>query len=266
MTNTATIHGVPLAYTDTGRGTPVVLLHGFPLDRTMWDAQVEALHSRFRLIVPDQRGFGESKAPPGAVSMDRFADDTAALLDHLQVRKAVVVGLSMGGYVAFAFARRHAARARGYAFCDTKAAADAPEARASRADMAERAAAQGMAPIAHGMIPRLLAPSTLSSRPEQVDRLRRIILRAPVEGVRGALQGMADRPDSTPTLHTLGVPALFLVGAHDALSPPEEAGGMCARTPNGRLVVIPDAGHMAPMENPEAVNAALSAFFDGLKA
>jgi 3-oxoadipate enol-lactonase len=110
------------------------------------------------------------------------------------------------------------------------------------------------------MLPRLLAPRTLAGRPEIADRLRRMILRAPEEGVRGALQGMADRPDSTPLLAGLRAPALFLVGAHDLLSPPEEAGGMCAKVPDGRLVVIPDAGHMAPMENPGAVTAALAEF------
>jgi len=261
---TPPIDGVPLAYTDTGHGTPVVLLHGFPLDRTLWDEQVAALGSRFRLIVPDLRGFGASKAPPDPVSMDRFADDTASLLDHLRVRQAVIAGLSMGGYVAFAFARRHAPRALGYVFCDTKAAPDSPEARAGRADLAELALRHGMAPIADRMIPRLLAPSSLA-RPDLVDRVRRIILAAPVDGVRGALLGMANRPDSTPTLQTLRAPTLFIVGAQDTLSPPAEAGAMCDRVPGARRVVIPDAGHLSPLENPPAVNAALADFLDGLR-
>jgi len=264
MTATASIHGISLAYTDAGRGTSVVLLHGFPLDRSMWDAQVEALAPRFRVIVPDQRGFGESPAPPGPLSMDRLADDVAALLDHLRLRRAVVCGLSMGGYVAFAFARRHADRLQGLVFCDTKAVADSPEARTGRAEMIELVAAKGLEPVADRMLPRLLAPATLQRRPEVAELVRRMILRAPPDGVRGALQGMADRPDSTPLLPTLRCPALFVVGAQDALSPPEEAGGMCARVPNGRLVVVPDAGHLAPMESPAAVNAALAEFLGGL--
>jgi pimeloyl-ACP methyl ester carboxylesterase len=264
MTAAARPDDFKLDCTVAGRGQPVVLLHGFPLDRTMWEAQGEALAPRFRVIAPDLRGFGKSKAPPGPVSMEQLADDVAALLDRLKIRKAAIVGLSMGGYVAFAFARKHAARATAFAFCDTKAAADTPEARKGRAEMMALVADQGTAPIAERMIPRLLAPETLRQRPEVADRLRRMILRAPVEGVRGALQGMADRPDSTPVLSTLAVPTLFIVGAHDALSPPDEAGGMCARVPNGRLAVIPDAGHMAPMENAEAVNAALADFLDGL--
>jgi pimeloyl-ACP methyl ester carboxylesterase len=230
----------------------------------MWDAQVEALSPRFRVIVPDQRGFGESPAPPGPLSMDRLADDVAALLDHLRLRRIVVCGLSMGGYVAFAFARRHADRLQGIAFCDTKAAADTPEARKGRADMIELVAAKGMAPVAERMLPRLLAPATLQRRPEVADRVRRMILRAPPDSVRGVLQGMADRPDSTPLLPVLRCPALFVVGAQDVLSPPEEAGGMCARVPNGRLVVVPDAGHLAPVESPAVVNAALSEFLGGL--
>jgi 3-oxoadipate enol-lactonase len=264
MTDTVLVDGVPLAYSDTGRGAPVVLLHGFPLDRTQWDDQVAALAHRFRLVVPDLRGFGESVAPPGPVSMDRFADDVAALLGHLRIRRAVVCGLSMGGYVAFAFARRHRDRVRGLVFCDTKAVEDTPEARKGRAEMADIAAARGLAPIAERMLPRLLAPATLEHRPDIVDRVRGMILRAPVAGVRGALAGMADRPDSTPLLPGLRCPVLFVVGVHDALSPPEEAGAMCARVPDGRLVVIPDAGHMSPVENPDAVNAALEGFLGAL--
>jgi pimeloyl-ACP methyl ester carboxylesterase len=264
MPTTPPVDGVPLAYSDSGQGTPLLLLHGFPLDRTMWDDPVRALVSRVRLVVPDLRGFGESTAPSGPVTMDRFADDAAALLDHLRIRRAVVCGLSMGGYIAFAFARRHADRLLGLVFCDTRSAPDTPEARKGRAEMIDLVAAKGMAPVADRMLPRLLAPATLSGRPEIAARVRGMILRAPPDGVRGALQGMADRPDSTPILPSLRCPTLFVVGEHDALSPPAEAEGMRAQVPGGRIAVIPDAGHLAPVESPSAVAQALASFVGGL--
>jgi pimeloyl-ACP methyl ester carboxylesterase len=260
MTASAALNGITVTYTDAGRGLPLVLLHGFPFDRSMWDAQVEALSSRFRLVVPDLRGFGGSVAPPGPVSMDRFADDVAALLDHLELPRAAIGGLSMGGYVAFAFARRHPGRVQALVFCDTKAVADTPEARKGRAEMAAFVADRGVAPIAERMLPRLLAPATLQGRPDVVERVRGMILRASVNAVLGALAGMADRPDSTPLLSGFRCPVLFLVGAQDALSPPEEAEGMCARVPGGRRVVVPEAGHLSPMENPAVVNEALAGF------
>jgi 3-oxoadipate enol-lactonase len=260
----AHINGIRLVYTDTGRGLPAVLLHGFPLDRTMWDAQVKALSPQTRLIVPDLRGFGESESPPGPITMEQLADDVAALLDHLRIRKAVIAGLSMGGYVAFAFCRKHADRLRALVLCDTKAAADTPEAREARAETASLAAAQGMAPIMEWMLPRLLAPQTPARRPDVVDLVRRMILRAPLNGVQGALQGMAERPNSTSLLPAIRCPSLVLVGAHDVLSPPQEAAGMCAKLPDARLVVVPDAGHLAPLENPTASNAALEEFLGAI--
>jgi pimeloyl-ACP methyl ester carboxylesterase len=256
----AKVNGIEIAYTDAGKGVPVALFHGFPLDRSMWDAQVEALSPRARLIVPDLRGFGESTVREGATRMETFAADARALLDHLRIERAVIGGLSMGGYVAFAFYRLCPDRVQALILCDTKAAADTPEARKGRAETAELARAQGMHAIAERMLPRLLAPATFDARPETADRVRRMILRAPVAGVVGALQGMAERSDAVPLLPEIRCPVLIVVGANDVISPPAEAEAMRAKLPNGRLVVVANAGHMAPMENPGDVNAAIETF------
>lgn len=256
----ARVNGVDVAYTDAGQGEAVLLIHGFPLDRTMWDAQVEALAGTRRVIAPDLGGFGESEARSEPVSMEAFADDVRGLLDHLGLPRAVIGGLSMGGYVAFAFARKYAERTRALILCDTRAGADSPEARAGRAEMAALARARGLAPIADRMLPRLLAPATRERRPDVVERVRRMILRAPVAGVVAALGGMAERPDATPGLPAIGCPVLFIVGRHDVISPPAEAEAICAKLPRARRVVIPDAGHLAPMENAAAVNAAIGEF------
>lgn len=259
----ARINGTELAWTETGDGPPLVLIHGFPLDGAMWDAQVAALSARVRLIVPDLRGFGGSAPSAGLLRIETFADDVRALLDHLRIDRAVIGGLSMGGYVAFAFQRLHPERTRALLLCDTKAAADTPEAREGRAAMIRLVRAQGVAALPERMLPRLLASATLERRPDVVERIRSMILRAAPDGVAAALQAMADRADATPDLPSIRCPVLFVVGEHDAVSPPAEAEAICAQIPGARRVVIPDAGHMAPMENPGPVNAAIRGWLRG---
>lgn len=281
----ATVSGVDIAYEDAGRGVPLLLVHGFPLDRTMWAEQVAALaggagpgapavvsHAtagspagpRARVIAPDLRGFGESAAPRGPVSIETYARDAAALLDHLGIERAVVGGLSMGGYVAFAFARLWPRRVRALLLCDTRAAADTAEARRGRFDMIDLVQREGPAAVAERMLPRLFAAETFEGRPEIVERTRVAIERASVEGIAAALGALADRPDATPSLPAIACPTLFVVGEHDAIAPPAEAAAIVAEIPDARLLVVPHAGHMAPLENPGAVNAALQEFLRGL--
>lgn len=257
-----TVNGVRLAYRERGRGQPstLLLIHGFPLDHRMWDAQSVGLADQARVIAPDLRGFGRSAAAVAdPLTMDQHADDLAGLLDALKIGRAVVAGLSMGGYIALAFWRRHRARVQALVLADTRAEADAPAARANRDAAAAKVRAAGVAALAEDMLPRLLAPANLA-RPRLAERLRAMMVAQPAETVIAALAGLRDRPDSRPTLPTITAPTLVLVGEHDALTPAADAAALAAAIPAARLVVIPAAGHMSPVENPRAVNAALRTF------
>ncbi len=257
----ATVNGVHIAFSDRGqRHDPVLLLvHGFPLDRRMWAPQLAGLSSQARVIAPDLRGFGRSEAPPGPLTMDQHADDLAALLDHLGVGQAVVAGLSMGGYVAFAFWRRHSQRVRALALLDTRADPDSPQARAGRDASAAKVREAGSSAIVREMLPRLMAPRNLGDE-RIAGRALAIMAGQGAAGIIGALAGLRDRVDSRPTLSTITVPTLVLVGEEDALTPPADAAAMAATIPAAHLVAIPRAGHLSTLESPRAVNSALRAF------
>jgi pimeloyl-ACP methyl ester carboxylesterase len=252
---------------DTPARPPILFVHGFPLDHTMWQSQFDAFSPNFRVIAPDLRGFGKSTVTDGVVSMRQMADDLAALLDVLAIRRPVVLcGLSMGGYVAFEFLRTYGPRVRALILCDTRSAADTPEAAANRHKTAEVALSHGASPVAEGMLPKLIAPASLAGQPRVVESLKRMMRTTDPRAMAAALRGMAARADSTPLLTSIRVPTLVLVGQHDAISSLAEMRQMAARIPNARCVVIPDAGHMSPMENPSAVNAAIREFLDAVEA
>lgn len=254
----ATINGIRLAYYQRGKAneTTLLLIHGFPLDHRLWEAQLRGLSAEARVVAPDLRGHGRSGLTPGTATMVQHADDLAALLDHLGIGQAIVAGLSMGGYVAFAFWRRHRERVRALALLDTRAEADSVVARAGRDAAAAKARQAGAAAIADEMLPRLLAPANLAN-PKIAGAARRMMAEQPVEGIVAALAGLRDRADSRPILSTITVPTLVVVGEHDAITPPADAQAMAAAIPAARLVTVPGAGHLSPLENPRAVNAAL---------
>ncbi len=267
MMKSVDVGGQRLAVEDRGSGPPVLLVHGFPLDHGMWDAQIEALARHYRVIAPDLRGFGQSAPLPAgctAVTMACFADDLGALLAGLGVEGPVAVcGLSMGGYIALEFWRRHRWRVGKLILCDTRAAPDAPEALAARFQNAARALAEGTAFLADTLLPRLVVPATLQANAAITGRLREWIAAASPHTVAAALRGMACRSDARPWLGAIDCPGLVLAGQHDAISPPDEMQAMAAQMPKARFATIPEAGHMAPMENPQAVNAALLSFLAG---
>lgn len=254
------IKGIIMAYTDRGHGPPVVLLHAFPLNRQMWAPQVRVLAREFRVIAPDLRGHGRTTATDGVYTMDLLADDVRALLDTLGIQEFVLGGLSMGGYVALAFYRQWPERVRGLLLCDTRADADTPERRRSREELSQRAIDEGIEAVASAMLPRLLAPDTLSRRPALVERVRRLILQTPVRGVVGALAGMAQRPDSTDLLPRIACPTLVVTGEDDAVSPPEVARTMCQLIPRCQTVIIEGAGHLPNLERPRAFNRVVRQF------
>jgi 3-oxoadipate enol-lactonase len=269
---TAQISTGELAYIDRGAGQPVLLVHGFPLDHTMWHAQIETLSNYSRVIAPDLRGFGQSPLgsvnPSHGITMERYADDMAELLDDLNLDPAepiVFVGLSMGGYIAWQFARKYSSRVRALALLDTRALADTDEACAGRLKMAENVAEWGSRRVAEMMGPKLSAQSTFKTSPEIIAAIRRVVENTLPAAIAAAQRGMAARPDMTSFLPKIRVPTLVIVGNEDAISPPAEMQAIAAAIPSAEFVVIPNSGHMTTMENPEAVNQALTGFIHALK-
>lgn len=264
---TAALSQTNMAYVDEGQGVPLLLVHGFPLDHTMWDAQIAALSRGTRVIAPDLRGFGRTPLAPGdaerGISMEAYADDLAELLDQLSIREPIVlVGFSMGGYVAWQFVRKYGGRLRALVQCDTRAKTDTEEARMGRIKMAECVAEWGSGRVAEMMGPKLFAPETFMRKPEVVAAVRAVVERTRPAGTAAAQRGMAARPDMTGLLPTIKVPTLVLVGEFDAISPPAEMKEIAHAIPGAEFVVISHAGHMTTMEEPAMVNNALTNFLD----
>lgn len=248
---------------EAGRGPAVVLLHAFPLNASMWAAQREALSSGYRVLCPDQRGFGGSQLgwDHDDPSLDDVADDVAAMLDAKKVDHAVVGGLSMGGYVAMAFVRRHPERVRALVLADTKATADSPEAAANRLRIAEEVMAAGSsAQLVDEVLPKLVGATTKERRALVLGRIKATVEGAPPPAVAWAQRAMASRPDSVETLRGVTVPTLVVVGEEDELSPPADARAMADAVPGATLVTVPEAGHLTAMEAPDEFNAALLEF------
>lgn len=256
-----------LHYVDEGTGDPpVVLLHAFPLTSAMWAPQIAALAPHHRVVAPDLRGFGGSDVPRRRedYSVDAWADDVAALLGALGLERVVLGGLSLGGYVAFAFLRRHREALAALVLADTRPGADTPEVLVRRNDQQQRLeAAATPVEMADRLLQPLVGP-TSTRRDEALATARDLLVGARSEGVIGALEALKNRPDSTAELATVTVPTLVVVGEQDQLSPPEVAEAMANAIPGSRLVVVPDAGHVSNMENPEAFNAALEEFLGRL--
>ena len=263
---TLSVNKTTLSYHASGRGVPLLMVHGFPFDHTMWNGQIAALSDRCRIIAPDLRGFGQSEINEGVVSMERMADDLAALLDALTIREPVVFcGLSLGGYIAFEFWRKYAARLKALILCDTRAAADKPEAAANRLSMAGRVLREGPRPLIESMLPKLFSPRTYADRPQLVEEIERTMQRADPRGIAAAARGMAERRDFTAELKHIRCPTLVLVGADDAFSPPAEMQTLAAAIPNSQFHIVPAAGHLAPLEQPAAANAAIKSFLADLE-
>ncbi len=247
--------GLSIFYNEDGRGEPLLLIHGFPLSSDMWEPQRAALMHRFRVITPDLRGMGKSDVPTGGYSMDAYADDLIALLDHLGIGQVVVGGMSMGGYVAFALLRRAPDRVKGMILIDTKATADDDEMLAKRRSLIEQVRAEGSRAAVDTS--KMFTERTHQERPELVEYLQHIMVANPPDGIVGALQAMIERPDSTALLRDLAVPVLIIVGSDDPLTPPSTAKAMQDALPQASLVVIDGAAHASNLEHPEAVNKAI---------
>lgn len=256
----AQVNGITLAFNDQGNGFPLVFLHAFPLNRSMWTEQENALSSQFRVVTIDLRGHGESDAPLWHYTLDQAADDVCGLLDHLSIKQAVFVGLSMGGYILFAFYRKYGARVKGMVLADTRAQADTEDGKRARFEMAQIAYKRGPSAIADIMIPKLLSPGTIQTRPELVQRVRGMIEGNQVSGIAGDLMAMAQRPDSVPFLQRIHCPTQIIVGELDVPTPPADARLIAESIPNARLAIIPEASHLSNLEQPDRFNEIVRAF------
>jgi 3-oxoadipate enol-lactonase len=256
------INDADIAYDDHGVGQPILFLHAFPLNRSMWQGQVAALlnEQRFRLVSLDWRGFGESEGATTLSTMELLADDVAALMDALGMQQAILCGLSLGGYVAFAFLRKYPERVRGLIFADTKPDADTEEGKANRERIAQLAEAEGPGAVADLQMPKLLSDYTRQHHPEVETQVRRMAEAATGSGIAAVSRGMAQRSDANELLAQISVPTLVLVGEHDALTPPTVAQGYAGHIPGAQFVVIPQSGHLSNLEQPEAFFTALHHF------
>ncbi len=241
-----TLHGCEVRYDDQGQGTPLLLMHAFPLNRMMFFPLPGV-----RLITFD--------APAGPLTMDLLADLAAALLDHLGLAQAVVGGVSMGGYAAFRFAARHPQRLLGLVLSNTRPAADSEDARRARYEMMEVARRDGPAEIARRLLPRLLGETTRRERPVVVERVRQMIEATSPEAIARMLEALATRPDSTPVLGSIAVPTLVIAGEEDVITPPEESSQWAAAIPGAVFHVIPRAGHLSCLEEPDRFAPCLEA-------
>lgn len=260
----ARVRGIELAYEVSGEGLPVVLLHGFPFNRTLWREQVAALRERFRVITVDLRGHGETTATDAPATMKEMAEDVAALLDELHLERVVLGGLSMGGYVVLAFYRLFPERVRALVLADTRPQADTAPARLRREETATRALSEGMQTIADAMLPKLLAPLTHAEHPGIVARVRSMILHTAPQGAAAALRGMAVREDQTELLREINCPTLIIVGRLDAITPFADSAFMYREVRGAHMEVIEGAAHVSNLERPAEFNLALECFLDAL--
>ena len=251
-------------YWTLGDGPPVVLLHPFPVNHEFWLPVAEALGTRYRVIMPDLRGHGESSVGEGPATMEKHAADIARVMDDADVGRAPLVGVSIGGYALFEFWRKHRGRVAALALCNTKAQADGPEARAGRLQAANDVLERGTEPFFESMILKVLAKTTREMRPDLVEGAMRMMRKMSPEDVAQVQRGMAARPDSVETLKTINVPTLLVTGDEDLMTGVNEAELMRQHISGSHLKVIPKAGHYSPWEQPDEASRLLRQFLDGL--
>jgi pimeloyl-ACP methyl ester carboxylesterase len=257
-----TVNGIELGYTDEGQGTPLVFVHGFPLSRGVWRKQIDAFRASHRAIALDLRGFGESTTPPGPTTIVQYAEDLESLLQELATGPVVLIGHSMGGYVALAFARRFPVMLRGLVLVGTKAGQDTPEAAAARRATAEQVKAEGVRGVIESMAPKMLAASNEDAR--LAAQVRGFMATARPDGVSSALLAMAERPDATPLLADITVPTLVVAGMDDTIIAPREAEKSAQAIRAAHLELISHAGHLVALERPEEFNRILKAWLAGV--
>jgi 3-oxoadipate enol-lactonase len=259
---TFTSHGAKLDYTEYGPAgkIPVVFIHGFPFNQAMWKPQVDALQSGFHLITYDHRGHGKSDSGDGQFMLEHLVDDLIGLLDHLKLQKAVLCGLSMGGYVALRAVERNPERVQGLVLCDTRSEADPNEGKLKRAAAIRVVKEKGLPAFVEGFMPLVFTQKSLESKLPAADAIRKAMLAQNPLGVCGTLLALASRTDTTTALPRIHVPTLILVGDQDPITPPAASESMHKAIPGSELHIIPGSSHLSNLENPEAVNGHLQTF------
>jgi pimeloyl-ACP methyl ester carboxylesterase len=257
---TSTIHYLDCKSSQRSHAPILLLVHGFPLDHSMWRYQIQPLAERCRVLCPDLPGFGRSPAGMQPISMRQMADELAGFLDQLNIERVVFCGLSMGGYIGWQFWRHYGQRLSGLIACDTRASADSDSVARARRISANLVREQGTAALADELVGKLFSEATLESRQDIVASLKAVIVAADAESVAQAQLGMASRPDVTSWLPEIELPTLFLVGEHDSITPPAEMQAMAARVPDSTTCVIQDSGHLPPLENSQEFNRVVLKF------
>jgi 3-oxoadipate enol-lactonase len=252
-------------YDVAGAGPPVILLHPFPANHEFWLPVTEYLSSRYQLIMPDLRGHGESALGNGPATMQKHASDVARVMTDAGLDRAPLIGVSIGGYTLFEFWRRFRDRVSALVLCNTKAGADTAEARASRLEAANDVLQRGTEPFFESMLPKLLGETTRHSRPDRVEGALRMMRKMTAEDVAGVQRGMAERPDSVPTLKTVNAPVLIITGDEDILTGVPEAELMKQNIAGSQMKVIAKAGHYSPWEQPEEAGKLLRQFLDSMQ-
>lgn len=247
-----------------GSGPSVVLLHPFPVYREFWIPVAGFLSSRYRLIMPDLRGHGDSDLGDGPAAMAKHAGDVARVMSAAGVDRAPIVGVSIGGYVIFEFWRQFRDRVSALALCNTKAGADSPEAKAGRLQAADDVLKKGTEVFFEGMLPKVLAETTRRTRPDLVDGALHMMRKMSPEDVAGVQRGMADRPDSIPTAQTINVSTLIITGDEDTATGVPEAEVMKQNIRSSEMRVVAKAGHYSPWEQPQEVGRLLRQFLDSV--
>jgi len=253
--------GFSMFYEVIGHGIPLLLIHAFPLNRFMWETQKSILSDEAQLIIPDMRGFGKSDYQTGAYQMEVLADDCMGLLEAVVGdQPAVIGGLSMGGYVTLSFYRKYPHKVAGLILAGTRASADTPDGKLNRELAVKKTQEMGVEALVSGMLPKMMAPKTYTTNPELVLEVEQIMMSASVEGVMGALLGMKDRVDSMDLLANIDVPTIIMHGNDDQLIPIQAAEDMHNAIQNSRLLIIPEAGHLLNLEQPQVFNQTVREF------
>ena len=254
------VAGRRLRYLQAGSGWPLILLHAFPLSADLWRPQLDRVARGWQFLAPDLRGFGRGSLPPTSMTMDDMATDVSAFMDALEIDRAVIGGLSMGGYVTMAFYRLAPDRFTGIVLANTKASLDTPEGRAAREQMIELVRRDGASAVADQMLPKLLGATSQRARPYLEPLVRRLIEGNSAEGIEAAIHAIRDRPDSFPTLERTAVPALVITSDEDVIIPVSESEAMHRVMPRSQLVVLTAAGHLSNLEVPDDFSEALGNF------
>jgi 3-oxoadipate enol-lactonase len=253
-----------ISYWIFGEGPPIVLLHPFPVNHEFWLPVAEKLAPRYRVLLPDLRGHGESELGEGPATMEKHAADVVHIMDDADIGRAPLIGVSIGGYLSFEMWRKYRGRIAAFVLCNTKAGADNAEGRATRLQVANDVLERGTEPFFTAQIPRMLARSTLDTRPDLAEGVLRMMRKMPPTAVAQVQRGMAERPDSMDTLKTINVPTLVVTGDEDIFTGPNEAELMRRHIPGSQVRIIPKAGHYSAWEQPEETIRILRQFLDGI--